>query len=125
MRVVHVIESIDPRSGGTSSAFLEIIGALGNNPALCVEAFAPRPPAFKIGDAPPSSVMDLLTLCGPADQLRAGALARRVIEFSPARNQLDSGIRVHEEEGLAPLSSDRPIIILFENGGPGTCTSPM
>ncbi len=45
VRVAEVIQSVDSRSGGPSSAFVEILAALGREAArLEVHAFAPTPP---------------------------------------------------------------------------------
>lgn len=43
MLVAHVIQSVDDRSGGTSSAFLEVMGALATRPDLTPSAYTTRP----------------------------------------------------------------------------------
>jgi len=44
LRVAHVIQAVDDRSGGTSSAFLEVLAALATQPDLAPVAYSIRPP---------------------------------------------------------------------------------
>ncbi len=78
MRVIQIIESIDPRSGGTSSAFLEIVDALDADPECEVRAFTHAPdPEAALEHA---GARDKYELTGPAGQLRKGDLAVRAIQ---------------------------------------------
>ena len=71
MRVVQVIETVDQRSGGTSSAFVGIVRALARHPGVTLTAFASGEPA---GDLPH------FTSTGAPGALRPGGLARVVLE---------------------------------------------
>ena len=77
MRIAHVIESVDPKSGGTSSAFLEIVDALAGHTNCDVRAFAHAPDANLALEH--ASSRDRFELTGPGGQLRMGDLAHQTI----------------------------------------------
>lgn len=70
-RVVQVIETVDQRSGGTSSAFIGIVRALAQHPDIVLTAFASGEPA---GELPH------FTSTGAPGALRPGGLAKVVLE---------------------------------------------
>lgn len=66
LRIAHAIESVDPRSGGTSGAFCSLVRAIGLSDQLEVRAFASGEPAEPLAG---------LETTSPAGVLRPGGLA--------------------------------------------------
>ncbi len=86
LRVAHVIQSVDAPAGGTSTAFLELFGALAERADLGVRAFTCRPgagdPAKKIIGAAPAGRWVLAARAGRF--LVSGPLGRRVANEAAA-----------------------------------------
>ncbi|MFG0327257.1 MAG: glycosyltransferase [Phycisphaerales bacterium JB037] len=83
VRIAQVIQSVDPRSGGTSTAFLELVAALATQRDAGIEthAFAPAPPdRAAVLERLPEHARGLLRFTGPQGRFRPGPLARTVIE---------------------------------------------
>ncbi len=79
MRVLHVIETIDPRTGGPASAFLETAQALAHHPQIEYHAvaFAPSGQDALAGLEP--QIAQRVVLAENAGQLARGDLARRAV----------------------------------------------
>lgn len=76
MKVLHAIETLDPRSGGTSMAFLSLLSALVRHGEMDVVAMAPAHPEAEF----PGHLRETIRATGPAGQFRPGDLYARAAE---------------------------------------------
>ena len=81
MRVCQIIETVDPASGGTTSAFLGLLDALARTPGVQLAAAAHLPTGASLDGRLSSQAREALTLTGPSGLARPGALAPGAIEM--------------------------------------------
>ncbi len=79
MRVLHVIETIDPRTGGPASAFLETAQALAQHPQIEYHAVAHAPTGREALEGLDPGIASRVQLAQRAGQLTRGDLARHAI----------------------------------------------
>ncbi len=79
MRVLHVIETIDPRTGGPASAFLETAQALAQHPRIEYHAVAHAPTGREALEGLDPGIAGRVQLAQRAGQLTRGDLAQRAI----------------------------------------------
>lgn len=89
LRVAHVIQSVDDRSGGTSSAFLEVMASLAAQPDLAPVAYTTRPADTDAAAAAIRACPERWCLADSVGRtLAAGALGR-LLSADLARGGID------------------------------------